>query len=126
MGTTEKPQWQQALERKHGKPLEDIEGWVYTLCYSPPVVVLSVSSDYPVEVDPTCRFYQSSRPIRHYVGWTQQKDPGRRIANHHPAGTPVTVTRRFGLTMRDEERVKRTGTCPTCGGRFTDSLARTR
>jgi hypothetical protein len=85
-------------------------------------VVRSVSRDYaddPPRHDE--RGYVSAGPISHYVGWTQQRDPYRRIGNHHAAGTPVTVTLGKG-TMEREEQVKRTAACPTCGRPYRDSL----
>ena len=121
----EKPEWVRRLEAKHGLPISQIPGTVYACCYDPPVVVHSVSADYaadPPEHDE--RGYLSAGPIGHYVGWTQQADPWRRIGSHHPPGTPVTVTMGHGLTMEREEEVKRIATCPTCGRRYSESLTR--
>ena len=64
-----------------------------------------------------------SPPIRHYVGWTQQAKPSRRISPHGPAAMRKVVYLESG-TMQDEDRIKRTGTCPTCGEPLSDSLAR--
>ena len=61
------------------------------------------------------------RLIRHYVGWTQQRDPYRRISNHHLPGTAVTVTLGRG-TMRREEEIKQTARCPTCGAAYADDF----
>ena len=120
-----RPEWVRRLEEKHGLPIGQIPGTVYACCYDPPVVVRSVSIDYagdPPEHDD--RGYLSAGPIRHYVGWTQQRDPWRRVNSHHTPTTSVTVTMGHGLTMEREEQVKRTVTCPTCGRRYCDSLTR--
>jgi hypothetical protein len=119
-----RPEWIRRLEEKHGLPITKIPGVIYGLCYDPPVVVESVSLDYAgAPPEHNNRGYTSAGPIRHYVGWTQQLDPNRRILNHHSPGTPVTVTLGRG-TMEREEEIKRTATCPTCGRRYADSLTR--
>ena len=119
-----RPEWVRRLEEKHGLPIHKIPGTVYGLCYDPPVVVESVSMDYAGDPpEHNARGYLSAGPIRHYVGWTQQKDPKRRILNHHSAGTAVTVTLDQG-TMEREEEIKRTANCPTCGRPYADSLTR--
>jgi hypothetical protein len=119
-----RPEWVQRLEEKHGLPINKIPGTTYGLCYDPPVVVESVSMDYAGDPpEHNARGYLSPGPIRHYVGWTQQRDPNRRIRNHHNAGTAVTVTLSQG-TMEHEEEIKRTETCPTCGRPYADSLTR--
>jgi hypothetical protein len=104
-------------------PIEEIPGTVYWLCYDPPYVVQSVSRDYVGDPPQTNRRgFLSAGPIRHYVGWTQQANPRRRIGSHHVAGTPVRIWMAEAGTMRDEERIKRTGVCAMCGGAFADSL----
>jgi hypothetical protein len=116
-----KEQWQLNLEATYGLPIEQVPGTVYSLCYDPPFVVRSVSSDYaatPPEI--TSYGFNSATPLRHYVGWTQA-EVRRRLYNHHPAKTPVTVTISEG-TLPDEEQMKHTGTCPTCGHPFAESL----
>jgi len=119
-----RPEWVRRLEEKHGLPINEIPGTIYGLCYDPSVVVESVSMDYAGDPpEHNARGYLSAGPIRHYVGWTQQRDPNRRIRNHHNAGTAVTVTLGQG-TMEREEEIKRTGTCPTCGRPYADSLTR--
>ncbi|WP_375425512.1 hypothetical protein [uncultured Friedmanniella sp.] len=118
-----KPQWVLDLEAKHGLPYLEIPGTIYTLCYDPPVIVRSVSRNYAGPSPVFARGgFESATPIRHYVGWTQQADPRKRISRHHRAATPVTVTLSTG-TMLDEDHLQQTGHCPTCGGAFADSLA---
>jgi hypothetical protein len=113
-----------ALEAKHGKPYDQIPGTIYALHYDPAVVVQRVSQDYAgLSPQRNGRGLLSASPIRHYVGWTQQVNPRKRIAAHHIASTPVTVTIVGQGTMRDEERLKRTGRCSVCGEPFSDSLA---
>lgn len=117
-----KPQWVLDLEAKHGIPWEQIPGTIYALCYDPPTVVRSVSINYAAAPPKrTSSGYQSATPIRHYVGWTQQADPRKRIAKHRRAATPVRVSLSTG-TMRDEEETQRTGHCSVCGEPFADSL----
>lgn len=64
-----KPDWVVQLEAKHGKPIAEIEGTVYVLCFDEPRATASVSRDYPCESDPAGGL--RSLPMRHYVGWTQ-------------------------------------------------------
>jgi hypothetical protein len=119
-----RPEWVRRLEEKHGLPINEIPGTIYELCYDPPIIVESVSLDYAGDPpEDNNRGYLSAGPIRHYVGWTQQQDPKRRIRNHHRAGTAVTVTLAHG-TMDREEEIKRTASCPICGRRYADSLTR--
>jgi hypothetical protein len=109
---------------KHGLPITKIPGAIYGLRYDPPAIVESVSMDYarnPPEHNH--RGYISAGPIVHFVGWTQQRDPNRRILSHHSPGTPVTLTLGQG-TMEREAEIKRTRTCPTCGRQYADSLTR--
>lgn len=105
--------WMGRLEAKHGLPLEEIPGTVYVIHYREPTIVRSVSGDYGVGV--------SERPIRHYVGWTQQVRPMNRVRNHHQPGTGIEVDFRPG-TMRGEEQLKAYGNCVTCGAALADSL----
>lgn len=115
--------WQEALERKWGLPLYEIPGIVYSICYDPPFQAEGVSADYagfPPERGK--RGWKAATPIRHYVGWTQQDPPRKRIREHHPKDTPATITTEVG-TLEDEKRKKETGTCPRCGGRYAESLA---
>jgi hypothetical protein len=75
--------WEADLEAKHGKPLTDIAGHVYVLHYDKPQIVKSVSGDY---AGPWPRSdsdgWLSATAIRHYVGWTQQRLPRKRINRH--------------------------------------------
>jgi hypothetical protein len=64
----------------------------------------------------------SARPIRHYVGWTQQVKPSKRISRHGPAANREVVYLEPGTT-RDEQMLKLTGTCPKCGEAYSGSLA---
>jgi hypothetical protein len=127
MGNTSsdpRPQWVLRLEEKHGLPVAKIPGTIYGLCYDPPIIVQSVSLDYagdPPEHD--SRGYLSASPIHHYVGWTQQQDPHRRILRHHSPSTQVSITLGRG-TMEREEAIKRDVTCPTCGRPYAESLSR--
>lgn len=126
VGKDPRPDWVRRLERKHGKPIDQIEGTVYGLFYAAPLHVWSVSADYSgsdrdqMVWGPNGQA-ASRRLIQHYVGWTQQRDPYRRISNHHPAGIAVTVTLGRG-TMRREEEIKQTARCPTCDAAYADDL----
>jgi hypothetical protein len=116
--------WESDLEAKHGKPLDQIDGSVYVLHYEVPQIVKSVSTDYagPSPHQDNDSFL-SARPIRHYVGWTQQARPSKRISRHGPAALREVVYLEAG-TMHDEQRMKLTGTCPKCGEALSESLAR--
>ena len=115
-----KPQWVLDLEKKHGKAFADIEGIVYVLHFDEPRVLRSVQGDYPHESDPESGF--RSLPIRHYVGWTQQSDPNRRIARHGPGCVDAVVELTAG-TPRDERDVKSNGRCPECGSTLNPAKA---
>jgi hypothetical protein len=120
---TGRPQWVLDLEAKHGVPLEQIPGMVYALHYDPPRVVRSVSGDYAgVEPRADSAGWLSAGPIRHYVGWTQQRDPRKRISKHAPMSATEIVDLAPG-TMRDEHELKLTGQCPKCGEPYRNSLA---
>jgi len=118
-----KPQWVLDLEASHGLPIEQIPGTVYALHYDPPRVVRAVSGDY-AGPDPhsDSSDWLSAGPIGHYVGWTQQRDPRRRIGRHAPMGVTEIVHLEPG-TMLDERNLKRTGQCPECGEPYRDSMA---
>lgn len=118
-----KPQWVVDLEAKHGLPVEQIQGTVYALHYDPPRVVRSVSGDY-AGPDPRSDSsgWLSAGPIRHYVGWTQQRDPRKRIGRHAPMGVTAIVHLVPG-TMLDERELKQAGRCARCGELFRDSMA---
>src|SRR5215472_10416993 len=92
-------QWEVDLEAKYGLPLDEIPGTVYVLHYEIPQVVRSVSTDYagiPPETDGG-RFV-SAGPIRHYVGWTQQDRPSKRLSAHGPAAMREVVYLEPGTT----------------------------
>jgi hypothetical protein len=115
--------WEADLEAKHGMPVDQIPGHVYVLHYEVPQIVKSVSADY---AGPSPRAdadgFLSATPIRHYVGWTQQRLPRKRINRHGPAALHEIVYLEPGTT-RDEQTMKLTGTCPTCGESLAASLA---
>jgi hypothetical protein len=94
------------------------------LHYEQPQVVKSVSTDY-AGPDPKADKdgFASATPIRHYVGWTQQAKPNKRISRHGPAALREVVLLQPG-TMQDEQAMKLTGTCPKCGEPLAASLAR--
>lgn len=119
----DKPQWVLDLEAKHGLPIEQIPGMVYALHYDPPRVIRSVSGEY-AGPDPQrdASGWLSAGPIRHYVGWTQQRDPRKRIGRHAPLGVTEIVHLEPG-TMLDEHKLKRTGHCPKCGEPYRKSIA---
>jgi hypothetical protein len=115
--------WASDLEAKHGLPLDQIPGQVYVLHYEVPQVVRSVSSDYAgASPKADAAGLLSARPIRHYVGWTQQARPSKRISRHGPAASREVVYLAPGTTL-DEQRLKLTGTCPKCGEALAASLA---
>jgi len=117
-----KPQWVLDLEAKHGLPIDQIPGMVYALHYDPPRIVKSVSVDYAGRRQQSdSSGLLSGRPIRHYVGWTQQQNPRKRIGRHAPM-TATDIVNLAPGTMRDESELKLTGSCPRCGEAYRDSL----
>lgn len=116
--------WEADLEAKHGMPLDQIPGNVYVLHYEVPQIVKSVSRDYAgPSPQADSDGFLSATPIRHYVGWTQQARPSKRISRHGLAARREVVYLRPGTT-RDELTLKLTGTCPKCGESLAASLAR--
>jgi hypothetical protein len=116
-------QWELDLEAKHGKPLSEITGTVYALHYDPPRVVKSVSTDYAgITARSDADGLLSAGPVTHYVGWTQQTNPRKRIGRHAPMGVTNIVHLAPG-TMTDEQELKTSGVCPKCGEPYRDSLA---
>ena len=115
--------WEADVEAKHGLPLHEVVGHVYVLHYDEPQVVKSVSTDY-AGADPALDKdgMISFGPIRHYVGWTQQSNPRKRINRHGPVALREIVYLESG-TIDDEEAMKRTGTCTKCGELLMASLA---
>jgi hypothetical protein len=75
---------------------------VYAWHYDVPQRVKSVSRDY---AGPGAALgpggLASAKPIRHYVGWSQQADPRKRIYNHGPVALREIVYLESG-TMVDE------------------------
>jgi hypothetical protein len=116
--------WEADLEAKHGMPLDQIPGHVYVLHYDAPQIVKSVSGDYAgTSPSADADGLLSATPIRHYVGWTQQRLPRKRINRHGPAALREIVHLQPGTTQ-DEQTMKQTGTCPKCGESLAASLAR--
>jgi hypothetical protein len=117
--------WIADLEAKHGMPLDDIPGTVYVLHYEVPQTVKSVSGDYAAHPPLSDGDgFLSATPIRHYVGWTQQRLPRKRINRHGPAALREIVHQKAGTTQ-DEQAMKLTGTCAKCGESLASSLAQT-
>jgi hypothetical protein len=115
--------WVADLEAKHGMPLDRIPGHVYVLHYEVAQIVRSVSQDYAgAQPKADSDGLLSARPIRHYVGWTQQAKPSKRISRHGPAVNREVVSLQPGTT-RDEQTLKLTGTCPKCGEALAASVA---
>ncbi|HEX4728146.1 MAG TPA: hypothetical protein VH298_10145 [Jatrophihabitans sp.] len=115
--------WEADLEAKHGVPLDQVPGSVYVLHYEVPQVAKSVSTDYAGRSPQSDKDgFLSAAPIRHYVGWTQQKLPRKRINRHGPAALREIVYLAPGTTQ-DEQAMKLTGTCPKCGEPLAASLA---
>lgn len=106
-----KPEWVLELEYKHGLPIEQVPGHVYVLHYDAPRVVKSVSGEYPHTRSPSGAF--DSEPITHYVGWTQQANPRKRVGKHGLGATAAIAYLAPG-TMTDETELKKNGTCPKC------------
>ena len=78
----------------------DRTGTVYVLCFGTPTLV--AESD---------RWHV--RPTTHYVGWTGQNPPSRRIQQHR---VPLdSVASMESGTAEDEARLKREGSCLRCG-----------
>jgi hypothetical protein len=103
-------------------PLEQMPGKVYVLHYDVQHRVKSVGRDYArpnVVLGPGG--LMSAKPIRHYVGWSQQADPRKRIYNHGPAALREIVHLAPG-TMVDELGLKVVGKCPKCGERYAEDL----
>jgi hypothetical protein len=115
--------WESDVEAKHGLPLDEISGHVYVLHYDEPQIVKSVSGDYAGSSPRSdADGWLSATAIRHYVGWTQQRLPRKRINRHGPAALRVIVYLQPGTT-RDEQSMKTGGTCPGCGEALAASLA---
>jgi hypothetical protein len=79
---------------------------IYILCYGRPVLVRD--RDY-LRRDPSKRY-----PISHYVGWTSQLPPIKRVRQHGAKSAHYIAQIRPG-TMLDEEHAKRFEPCPRCG-----------
>lgn len=115
--------WVTQLERKYGMPVHEIPGTVYILHYFTPQVVKSVSIDYAGDNPAlTERGFVSQSPITHYVGWTQQSNPRKRIYAHGPVKHCKIFTEPG--TMQDEQQIKLTRLCPECSEPLCNSLAK--
>jgi hypothetical protein len=77
------------------------------LCYGAPTTVKS--RDYLV-VDGVYDF-----PITHYIGYTRQQPPVKRIRSHG-ARSAHHIARIQPGTLADEVAIKRHGACPRCRG----------
>jgi predicted DNA-binding transcriptional regulator AlpA len=88
-----------ARERALARPAppQAERGWVYVLCFGTPRRVPDGDVGHPVS---------------HYVGWTQQVPPWRRVTSHGGARFLVSIN---PGTPADEERLKATGSCAVCG-----------
>jgi len=80
---------------------------VYILCYGQPTVVRD--RDYLL-ADPTHDY-----PITHYVGYTRQLPPIKRIRQHAARSAHYVAQIRAG-TEDDEDHIKEFERCPKCGG----------
>lgn len=78
---------------------------VYVICYGRPVCV-SDRDHIPGE--------EQGYPIDHYVGYTRQHPPVRRVWSHANRSARHLVAL-FPGTMDDEEQLKIDGFCPACG-----------
>jgi len=72
---------------------------VYVLCYGAEVKLRSI--DVP-------------QAVRHYVGWTGQRQPLNRVKQHGARSVSCLVSLTPG-TPSDEERTKACGLCARCG-----------
>jgi hypothetical protein len=79
---------------------------VYILCYGAPTLV--GDRDH-LSDDPSLGY-----PITHYVGWTRQQPPIKRIRSHGARSAHFIAQIRPG-TLHDEYAIKRTQPCPSCG-----------
>lgn len=114
--------WEKTLVAKWGMPLEQIPGQVYALHFETPQLAQSVSRDYAgLYPQQGRRGFVSARPIRHYVGWTQQKNASSRFGEHAKVAFYELVYLERG-TMRDEAALKLNGTCPKCGELYSADL----
>lgn len=81
-------------------------GTVYILCFGSPTKVANA------DVDTTKRGL-----VTHYVGWTGQRDPDRRVSQHE---VPLSsIVKKMRGTAEDEHRVRQTENCPRCGQRLS-------
>lgn len=82
---------------------------IYVICYGQPTLTSYTERDWhPAD---EARNY----PITHYVGWTRQHPPVRRVRQHGAQSAHHIATIVPG--SRYEELVtKLFGTCPVCGG----------
>jgi len=114
--------WINRVEAKYGLPLELCPGMVYCLHYDPPRLLKEVGYEQlGNQRDPRTRKLNTTVPNRHYVGWTQQADPRRRIRQHAPMAVTDVVYLEPG-TITDEWRIKVGDSCPRCQSPYLDSL----
>uniref|UniRef100_UPI003F491031 hypothetical protein n=1 Tax=Actinoplanes sp. CA-151224 TaxID=3239904 RepID=UPI003F491031 len=78
---------------------------VYVICYGRPVHVADRDFLPGEEID---------YPIDHYVGYTRQHPPMKRVRSHgNRSGRHLAAL--LPGSIDDEERLKVTGQCPACG-----------
>jgi hypothetical protein len=75
---------------------------VYVICYGEPFIPDQADLGYP------------AYPVTHYVGFTEQHPPLRRVQSHGRGSTAGLVEIRTG-TLRDEARIKCLEKCARCG-----------
>lgn len=91
------------------------EEHLYIACFDEPTVVRD--RDHHPQ-DPVHDY-----PIRHYVGWTTQQPPGKRLGQHGSATRRSLVLLVPG-TVREEHGLKVVARCPKCNDRLWYYLAR--
>lgn len=79
---------------------------VYILCYGVPTIV--GDRDY-LTSDPAYEY-----PITHYVGYTRQQPPVKRVQAHGARSAHCIVSIRPGTTA-DKDEIKLHESCPKCG-----------
>lgn len=90
---------------------------VYLACFDEPTPV----ADRDHHQDDPDRNY----PVRHYVGWTTQQPPIKRL-NQHGAACRSNLVLLVPGSKRDESLLKMLGRCPRCNGALWYYLAENR